>query len=367
MDIILPENESGRLDALHGYRILDTLPEPAYDDITFVASQIAGTPIALVSLVDANRQWFKSKIGIDASETPREHAFCQHAILKPSDVLIVPDAQADQRFAENPLVTEDPHIRFYAGAPLVSPDGSPLGTLCVIDRVPRDLTGAQQEALQALSRQVIAQFELRRVVFEQQEFIAAREVYQRQLEAYQQQLEESNALLEQQRATDRLTGLTNRYVFERRMEEEFQRSMRHGAPLSLVMLDIDNFKSFNDTYGHVAGDRVLSEVAALVQKNGRVTDVAVRYGGEEFAVILPNTNTGGAFILAERFRQAVESAAWTERRITVSVGVSTLTNEIPDVASLVVAADKALYHSKRMGRNRVSQAHVLTGSTHSAA
>lgn len=157
----LPEDESLRLNALYQYQILDTLPEEAFDDLTRLAAHICGTPITLVSLLDANRQWFKSKVGLAVSETSRDLAFCAYAILQP-ELLIVPDAKEDKRFADNPLVTEDPKIRFYAGAPLINPSGFSLGTLCVIDYVPRTLSPSQQDALKTLARQVMAQLELRR-------------------------------------------------------------------------------------------------------------------------------------------------------------------------------------------------------------
>jgi len=157
MDVI----ESVRLKALYRYHIVDTNPEQAYDDITTIAAQITDSPIALLSLVDRDRQWFKSKFGLEVSETPREFSFCSHAILTPDKTMMVEDALRDHRFMNNPLVTGDPKIRFYCGAPLVTPDNQALGTLCVIDRVPKSLTSKQQEALAALSRQVVHLFELR--------------------------------------------------------------------------------------------------------------------------------------------------------------------------------------------------------------
>jgi GAF domain-containing protein len=168
-----PDHEQQRLETLRGYEILDTEPEAAFDDLTLLASFVCQTPVALISLIDADRQWFKSKVGVSISETSRDIAFCASAILQP-DIFIVPDASQDQRFAKNPLVVAEPKIRFYAGATLMT-DGQALGTLCVVDRVPRELSPEQLEVLRALSRQVLAQLELRRNLKRLEQSLAARD------------------------------------------------------------------------------------------------------------------------------------------------------------------------------------------------
>lgn len=157
-----PANEAQRLSNLRDYLIMDTIPENDFDEITMLASQICDTPISLVSLVDDKRQWFKSRHGLSVVETPKDIAFCSHAINTPENAFVVPDSRVDNRFHDNPLVTGSPHVVFYAGMPLVTPEGHALGTLCVIDSQPKELSGRQLNALKALSNQVMCQMELRR-------------------------------------------------------------------------------------------------------------------------------------------------------------------------------------------------------------
>jgi diguanylate cyclase (GGDEF)-like protein len=324
----LPHNEAQRLAALKRYDVLDTEEEQEYDDMTTLAAAICDAPISVISLIDDRRQWFKSRHGLDATETPRDQAFCAHAILRPDEIMEVGDSASDRRFAQNPLVTGGPMIRFYAGAPLLTPEGAAIGTICVIDQKPRELTGVQRKGLAALSRRVMAQMELRRLLGQ----------------------------MELQSMSDALTGMWNRRAFDRRLREEWSRHGRFGQPMALLMLDVDKFKSFNDRHGHPAGDEALKQVASVAEAILRDSDFLARYGGEEFAVLLPNMGIDGAQRAAERIRAAVEQAAWTLRPVTISVGVAAMVPQ-PDLnrATLLARADKALYHAKKAGRNRTER------------
>ena len=250
----LPEDEVIRLEALKGYAILDTLPEQAYDDIAHLASQICDTPVAIVSLVDEDRQWFKSHQGLEISETPRNIAFCAHAILDPDKLLIVEDALLDERFSDNPLVTADPPIRFYAGAPLVTSQGHALGTICVIDREPRVLEAGQKEALGALSRQVIAQLELRRTALE--------------LEHHAEQLGQSHDALERrnqqlQRSRAELAGLVE---LLRNQAEVIQRDLHRAEVIqrSLLPHDVPPMDRFNVQTLYLPGQTIGGDLYDVV-------------------------------------------------------------------------------------------------------
>jgi diguanylate cyclase (GGDEF)-like protein len=349
----LPKNEPERLEALRRYAILDTAPEQAYDDLTRLAAFIAGTPVALISLIDEQRQWFKSRVGLDVSETPRDQAFCAHAILEPEQTLVVRDATQDKRFVDNPLVTGGPGIRFYMGTPLLTPDRQPLGTLCVIDHRPREMEPERVETLEILSRQVAAQFELRRIAAELQNEIANRDVYLEQLQGYQQELEKNNLELQRASLTDGLTRIANRAAFDQRLQEEVYRAQRYKTGLSLILIDVDKFKDYNDSFGHPAGDVVLKEVARLLRTRVRPSDLVARYGGEEFAIILATTGRDSAQTVAESLRSTIEQGTFPNRAVTVSAGVATLGERRADPAALLQAADDALYEAKRSGRNRV--------------
>jgi len=180
----IPQDEAERVAALRRYCVLDTLAEPAFDRLTKIAQHLLDTPTVLVSLIDSDRQWFKSKIGVTVNETSRDISFCAHAI-KQQELFIIPDATKDLRFSNNPLVISDPKIRFYAGAPLITPDGQALGTLCVIDKVPRELRPEQQQALRVLSRHVMTQLEIRRHSKELNEAHKAKEATKEELDKVQ--------------------------------------------------------------------------------------------------------------------------------------------------------------------------------------
>ncbi len=352
------QHEAERLVALARYNILDTLPEPAYDDVVEIASCIAGTPIALISLLDQERQWFKAKLGLAVDSTPREDSFCKCLLDPPLDeVLIVPDAHADARFSASPLVVGDPYIRFYMGAPLVTPDGHVLGSLCTIDRVVRHPTEQQALALQALARHVMQLLELRHRNREIRELLSERAVQMRELSNYQVLLEQHNRQLLTESRTDRLTKIGNRMALDQYLVAAHQDSVKLHRPLSILLIDVDYFKPYNDQFGHPAGDEVLQQVAALLYDSCRSTDFAARYGGEEFMLILPETTARTAVQVAERLRHRIEEEQFPNRQITVSIGVARMISRKSQqpitVPELVRYADQALYQAKGAGRNQV--------------
>lgn len=345
----LPQHESARLDALRRACILDTPPEGDYDDLTRLAAFVCDAPIALITLVDENRQWFKSRVGVNLTETPRSVSFCAHAICG-DQFFVVPDAREDARFASNPLVTGDPHIRFYAGMPIADPSGLNLGTLCVLDRVPRRLSPSSQLALRVLARQAASLIQIRQQI---QDLRAAAE---RQA-GMEDRLREANRRLEQMVRTDALTGLGNRRLFHERLRQEWKLSHRLGHPLALLMLDVDHFKRINDTAGHPAGDSVLRHIGALLERFIRETDTCTRYGGEEFAILLPATPPAQAAVLADDLRRGIADNPCGPHQVTVSIGVAARTADAATESSeLVERADAALYAAKAAGRNRVETA-----------
>ena len=603
-------DEAERIDALVALDILDTPPEQEYDELVQLASEICGTPIGLVSFVDSHRQWFKAAVGLEVKQTPRDIAFCAHAIRE-TEMFIVEDATADERFRENPLVTGDLNVRFYAGVPLEAPSGHSVGTLCVIDTVPRTLSSSQKNALEILGRQVKARMDLRqkqrlleqankinegllsnlrdrnnlftefmnngpfisyikdeagryvylndrhrchfgvegdawiglndqqlwpahiaeqlrshdrrvlesgnpvelseitasgtlepthwksykfplrlengdlmlagmsidvteelnrklqleRVIQEKLNLAASLESSQILMETFvnnnpnmcffksqqgtyllynskfqnffgvdkfswigktdrevrpseeahlieaqdaevfeqstvlentvqmvgnrgtsawyksfkfpiqtadgsrilagvafditleiekERALSEANAKLERLATTDLLTGLANRRVFEERIAIEFTNAIRKERSLALLVMDIDDFKKRNDTYGHAAGDTALSVLGKLALKTLRPGDLAARIGGEEFAFLLPETNAQQAAQIAVRFQQLLRET--DPERLTVSVGIATLYPSMPHSPEnwkrLLSLADAAMYAAKKSGKDR---------------
>ena len=313
--------EQTRLEALHRLEVLDTPPEETFDRLTRITKSALDMPIVLISLVDKDRQWFKSRQGLDVQETSREVSFCAHAIVH-DEPLIVRDALKDDRFALNPLVTGEPNIRYYAGIPLETPDGHNIGTLCAIDRKPRDLAPDQIEMLQDLARLVIDAFMLRQIA-----------------------------------ETDSLTGAQTRLGFERDVNREIERSRRYGGSASVIAIDLDHFKSINDTFGHQAGDRVLQAVVRICKQNIRCVDLVCRLGGEEFVIYLPETDILGAKHVAKKLRKIMEetpiSFNGNEIRFTASFGVARYSDRTHTFNDLLHQADYALYEAKTSGRNKV--------------
>lgn len=453
-------HEEDRIAFLRRLEILDTIREEVYDDFATLASTICRTPIAALSLVDQDRQWFKASVGLDVRETSRESSFCSYAILQ-EEPLVVNNAILDERFADNDLVTGDFHLRFYAGVP-VFVEGMPLGSLCVIDREPREISPEQVAALSALARQISHTFESRLTKIREQEYRDLLEDAERAFEHVRRRYEvlfragsvaqictdldgvirEINEMAEalfnvrdfqvigteltalvpavlKERVrpvahsnltnlaeqlftnpsslsmphlwhgakvlqesdgvptgilhsfrresaecppasldldlirlalTDELTGIANRRGLVTELERAFRSLDRE--PVSLLLLDLDHFKKINDTYGHIEGDQVLRTLSEILQDNSRSGDTPARFGGEEFAIVLPRTENSSACYIGERLRRTIAEFPWPLTQVTVSIGIATTSSIVTTPNGLISLADVRLYEAKRRGRNQ---------------
>jgi diguanylate cyclase (GGDEF)-like protein len=325
----------------------DTLLGRLLWNVTSLASMLCDTPIAMVSQLqgefdcsergdlsrmaaraldsgaDHRRQWwrFAGQSGVVCNIA--DYSLCETAVTTPDRITEISDLGSDNRYAELLMNKTALGIRFYAGVPLSDQHGELIGTLCVLDRAPRLLLSHQRDGLRLLGQQFMDQLEMHRDVQQ----------------------------LQRQTLSDPLTGAGNRRGFDRRLHEEWSRHMRSGAALSLLMIDVDKFKQYNDTYGHQAGDAILNQLCELMRLPLRASDFVARHGGDEFSIILPNTSQAGAQLVVDRIQSMLASVQWPHRTITVSIGIATLKpEETCDFAMLLQRADQAMYLCKRSRR-----------------
>jgi diguanylate cyclase len=328
----IPGNEIERLATLNDYRILDTGYDSRFDNLARIASAHFDMPIALVSLVDADRQWFKAKVGMDVRQTPRQHAFCTHSIARPDAVTVIEDTALDARFQANPLVTGAPHVRFYAGAPILAEDGAALGTVSVLDRVPRRFDGEDRRMLARLADNALSLLELHR----------------------------RNSLLREGAGRDALTGLANRRALDQALERAVSGALA-GETCGLLYLDVDGFKRVNDRHGPDIGDGLIRELARRLQGCVRQGDLVARVGGDEFAILLAHPVNGTVLELVARRVLATGALPVMVQdqsiALDISIGGAQAPRDAVQAGDLLREADRALYVAKRAGPRNV----VLAG------
>lgn len=323
-----------REDALHAnrlddYDILDNAPDNAFDDLARLAAHLCSAPLALICFFHGAEQWVKAGWASESLKgklkaLPRRAYLYNHRLHEHGGLLPLHSVAPAP-----PLISLK--LRPLAAMPLYAPDGLALGSILVLDKKTRALPQTQGEALMLLAAQTMEVLELRRTLLS---------------------LSQANAQLGQQNMTDSLTGIPNRRAYDQRLATETSRAQRTGEALCLLLLDIDHFKSYNDEFGHPAGDTALQEVARLLFSTLRPYDFLARYGGEEFAIILPSTNLTDALLVAERLRGLVAKTTFPHRKLSISIGVSRMDQD-SGARAMVLAADNGLYRAKAAGRNKV--------------
>lgn len=344
----LPRREDARLAALQATRLLDTQPEEMFDRLTRLARIVLKVPTAVVSLVDADRQWFKSRCGLGMEETPRDISFCTHAILD-EGMLIVPDATRDARFADNPLVTGSAHIRFYAGVPLYAPDRSPIGTFCIIDSVPRIISPRDIRVLQKLAATAQELIHLRQFAL-----LSATLVHH--MEAMNGSTSEMQGVAEQIRllaSYDSLTGLPNRNAFERRVGAALPEWQAKGMAMTVAVIDIDHLNRVNETLSHVAGDELLVAVGDRLRRAVGPDGMVARLGGGMFVALLPGAAgaDSGSGPLGQ-LRHALQQPyllAGQSTQYSCTIGYAQFPADGTDTDSLLNTAHSAVRHAKKAG------------------
>lgn len=330
-DYPLPADELARQRDLESYGLLDTPEDEHLQRLARLTARVMEAPTALVSLVDGDRQWFLARHGVDVEQTPRDMAFCAHAICTEGP-LVVPNALEDPRFCTNPLVTGPPWIRFYAGTALQSPDGHNLGTLCVLDREPRQLSPDATATLQDLAA-----------------------VVQRELELRRGSLRCST------------TGALQRAAFLQQGQRELKRSRDRGEPFALLLLDIDHFQLINQNWGHDAGDRALAQIAELLRSELRAADLLGRLGDGEFGLLFSDTNLEDALQRGEVLREGMQHLrgpySTSGHQLQFSGGLTLLCDDDTRIESLLRRAEQALLLAQSNGHNQIAEVLGATAST----
>jgi diguanylate cyclase (GGDEF)-like protein len=321
-DYPVPHDELQRLRDLERQGVLDHPGDEHFDRLVGLTATVLEAPIALISLVDRDRQWFLAHHGLDAKQTPRSMAFCAHAIAG-DETLVVADASEDQRFNTNPLVTGEPRIRFYAGAPLQSRDGHNLGTLCVIDRQPRQLQPGQVTLLEDLAQLVLRELELRREL-----------------------------------TLNPLTGLANRASFLEQAVPELARAQGGQVSLALLALELDQFSQVRMRWGQEASDRALQDVAACLRAQHRPQDLLAQIGDQAFAILMVDVDQTAAMERAEAIRTGISELGGVFRssgyQLSVSGGLTLLAPQDQSPQELLLRAERALFLAQGNGHNQIA-------------